>query len=208
MEDLAFVACAILSVTSALAGVMNRGTPVYSAAALLPMLLGIAFLFVLLSAPFVAAMQVALYGGAIIVLFLFAVMTMNSLGDENHRRSEKLWEWLIGAILGGCLIGILSAFVAIAAGRARFPVAGKQADGDFGSVALIGGIMLKDLIVPFELISVLIVVALVGAVLVLGRDFWRDRWDVRGAAESPADGCRMGGGDDSREFDKQRGDET
>ncbi|MCX7805054.1 MAG: NADH-quinone oxidoreductase subunit J [Planctomycetota bacterium] len=180
MEDLAFATCAILSVISALAAVMNRGTPVYSVMCLLPMLVGIALIFVMLSAPFVAAMQVALYGGAVIVLFLFAVMILNVRGG-GLRRTETIGEWMAGATLAGCLIGILAAFAALATGRTEFPVVGKRGDGGFGSAGHIGGIVVADLVVPFELVSILIVAVLVGAVLILGRDFWRNRGHDRGA---------------------------
>jgi NADH-quinone oxidoreductase subunit J len=169
MEHLVFILAAAVSFFSACA-IVSRRNPVYAVLFMLPLFLGLATIFVQLSAPFMAAMLVMVYGGAILVVFLFVIMLIN-LQPEEMKVDFTPGGYLFPAILAG-LFGALVLSFALAGipkesgletGFARGP-AGAQ----FGSIESLSQPLFERFLVPFELVSVLIVVALLGVVL-LGR---------------------------------------
>jgi NADH-quinone oxidoreductase subunit J len=115
-------------------------------------------LFVLLRAFFLAAVQVLVYAGAVMVLFLFVIMLLN-LKEEEQRRIKKA-----GAVLGLITVGLiyslfLKAFGALSNGT-NAPAPQLE-----GGTAALGSILFTDYLLPFEILSVLLLVAMVGVIL-------------------------------------------
>src|SRR3954469_15516906 len=100
METLIFLIFAALALGSGVGGVVHR-SPIYATLSLVLTLFSVAVLFVLLGAPFVGALQVLVYAGAIVVLFLFVIMLLNIQREESAHagRGAQLWVVLVGAII-------------------------------------------------------------------------------------------------------------
>jgi NADH-quinone oxidoreductase subunit J len=137
-------------------------------------------LYVLLDAPFVAVIQIIVYAGAIMVLFLFVVMLLNA-PHEDTDFDERVHPLLrpgpmrFGAFLALVLIGELFWALTRGGDTGAFP------GGAVTSVAVIGRSLFTDYAFPFEVTSILILVAMVGAVVLARRDHPRDRHDRGGA---------------------------
>lgn len=119
-------------------------------------------LFGLLDAPFVAVVQVIIYAGAIMVLFIFAIMMINL--REGLPRERKTAVRVLATLLGGVLLVELL----IAARRAFFPGTGSVPVGA-GEPSGIGHLLFTDYLFPFEVTSLLLVAALVGAMALSGK---------------------------------------
>jgi NADH-quinone oxidoreductase subunit J len=160
-ELLLFAIVAALAVGSALVVILHPN-PVYCALALVVALAQVAFLFALLGAPAIAFLQIIVYAGAIMVLFLFVIMLLNLRRDAEPPRPE--WRGLalgLGAVLGAELAGFFLARPLSAPAEA--------AGGDFGSLTALGRSMFTVHVFAFELTSVLLLVAIVGAVVIARR---------------------------------------
>ena len=142
--------------------VVTFGNPFYSALALIGNLGSLAVLFLLASAEFVAAAQVLVYAGAVMVMFLFVIAY---LGD----RTEAPWaggpSWLqVGALVAaGALLVEIVVVIGLAAGDALTDPA--DIEGSFGSPAEIGRLFLTDHLLAFEITSIVLLVAAVGGVV-------------------------------------------
>lgn len=155
-----FWVCAIISVISAIL-VVTRRNPVYSALFLMLSFLSFAVLFIELSAPFLAAMQVMLYLGAIIVLFLFVIMLLNLKKEELGREFG-----LVTKILVALLCLILFVLIAKPIAYDKFLALAPQAVGtEFGAPESVGKPLFNKYVLPFELLSILIIVAIIGGVI-------------------------------------------
>jgi NADH-quinone oxidoreductase subunit J len=155
MESLSFIIVAAGLLAMALCVVLAR-SPLRSALALIVALCLQAILYVMLDAPFVAAMQVLVYAGAIMVLFLFVIMLLN-LGPDAVRRPAYL---AVSKVLGTVFTGFVVYRMATLALEEHGP--GRAVDG---SVKHIGNLLLSDFLFNFEAISVLLLVSVVGAVV-------------------------------------------
>ena len=159
----AYVILAVVALASALVVVLHRN-PVVSALALAFNLIAIAGFYLVMRAQFIALLQVIVYAGAIMVLILFVVMLLN-VQDEQHLGPSGFFQRWLGAL---AVVGF-AAVVAVAAfappGRAPFapPEAG------FGTVHALGRDLFTRFFYPFEAISLLLVVAMIGAVLLAKR---------------------------------------
>ena len=149
-------------------GVIFHRNPVHCALLLVGVLLSLSGLFVLLSAPFIAALQVIVYAGAIMVLFLFVVMLLNVKGETPMLTP--------GAAKG---FGILFALVILVEllYTVLSPVGELAGQPDvvlpegFGSPAAVGRILYTVWLYPFEITSILLLIAVVGAVVLAKRKF-------------------------------------
>lgn len=158
--DYVFLVCAVVSGVSALFVVTNRN-PVYSALSLLVCFVAFAVVFLRLAAPFLAAMHVLVYTGAILVLFLFVIMLL-SLRDEELGREYPAWgKALLGALCVG-LFGVLAWPMVKDPSLQQPPPA---APPGFGGVEHVGNALFRDYALPFELVSVLIIIAMLGCVV-------------------------------------------
>jgi NADH-quinone oxidoreductase subunit J len=141
-------------------GVVFARSPVYAAMNLVVAFFFMAGLYVLLTAHLIAFMQVLVYAGAVMVLFLFVIMLI-SLGDEHLFPSRKTAMHWLGVAGAGALFAVLaSAIYRASAGPAR------AVDGTFGTVKAVGQVLFTDYLLPFEATSLLLLVAIVGAVVV------------------------------------------
>jgi NADH-quinone oxidoreductase subunit J len=158
-------ACAVL--TSFL--VIVQRNPMYSVLLLIASFGALSGLYVLLDAPFVAVIQIIVYAGAIMVLFLFVVMLLNAAKEETE-------EVRVNALVPHGVKGVgagLSAALAVElvwALTSRGGESGRFAGASVTSVAAIGRLLFVDYAFAFEVTSVLILVAMVGAVVLARRD--------------------------------------
>lgn len=157
--DPVFVAAAGVSVVAGVAMVTRRN-PVYSAIMMLVAFLAFAVVYLKLDAPFLAAMHVLVYTGAILVLFLFVIMLLNLKPEEMGEEYPLPVRGAIGALcLGmfGLLAGLLWTDPSLHQPLPPVPA-------DFGGIEQTGWALFEQYALPFELISVLILVAIFGGV--------------------------------------------
>jgi NADH-quinone oxidoreductase subunit J len=120
--------------------------------------------FLLLGAPFLFLLQITVYAGAIMVLFLFVIML---LGAEQLRHSQTLaWQQPVAMILAGILL-VEAAYIMII--RPGTLPAATQTEAAFGSPAAVGELLFSSYLLPFEIISVLLLVAMIGAIVLTKR---------------------------------------
>lgn len=162
-----FAACSLGAVISALM-VVTRRDPFASAISLVVCFFFVAVDFLLLHAPFVAVIQVLVYAGAIMVLFIFVIMLLNLRGDEGLRLgtlSRRAGVGVAVVVLPG--LGILLAAM-VQAARGATPVVLGDA---FGSAEAVGMTLFGGgWILAFEAVSILLTVAVVGAVVLAKKD--------------------------------------
>lgn len=130
--------------------------PVTSAMFLVLTIVSLAGLFVLLHAFFLAAVQVLVYAGAVMVLFLFVIMLLDLRVEE--RRRLRLYSFVSGVAASGAIL-----YVALT-GLLNSPLS-KGAPQVEGSTAMLGEVLFTKYLLPFEIVSVLLLVAMVGVVL-------------------------------------------
>ncbi len=143
--------------------VVSSRNPVSSAVSLVLTLFSTAVLFVLLHAHFIAAIQILIYAGAIMVLFLFTVMFLNIRESEFRFDSMNIPKRTTFLLLFVAATGFLASKLFLSS-PIRFP---KLEDpGNFGTVADVGRSLFIDYLLAFELASVLVVVAMVGVLVI------------------------------------------
>lgn len=157
-EAVFFYTFTTLMVVAALSVVFNR-QPVYSVLSLLAVMFCLAALFVMLHAPFVAALQVLLYAGAVLVLFLFVVMLLN-LQPETLRRVRAFTIPTVG--IGGAVWLFTQLAALWLKGMPNAAIGSEMTTG--GTVESIGRLLFTTYLLPFELVSFLILAAIIGAV--------------------------------------------
>jgi len=159
---LVWVGAAFACLTSALAVVSFRN-PFYSALSLIANLASLAVLFLLLSGEFVAAGQVLVYGGAVMVMFLFVIAYLGDRTDESPWSGGPSWQ-VVGAVLaGGAILAEVIVVVSLKAGG--FLSKPAHVDRSFGSPESIGRLFLTDHLLAFEVTSIVLLVAAVGGVV-------------------------------------------
>ncbi|MBZ5645900.1 MAG: NADH-quinone oxidoreductase subunit J [Acidobacteriia bacterium] len=140
--------------------VITRRNAVHSAISLIFTLLSLAGLYLMLYAPFVAAVQIILYVGGIMVLFLFVIMLVNI--DRTMVEEQFNKQWLAG-VLAALALGAL--FVAVyARGSAIFPTK-NVVMSESSNTQDVGLMLYRNYLLPFEIASLLLLVAIVGAVV-------------------------------------------
>jgi NADH-quinone oxidoreductase subunit J len=137
--------------------------PITSAMFLVLAIASLAGLFVLLDAFFLAAVQVLVYAGAVIVLFLFVIMLLDV--KEEQRRKIKKFSLITGIISVGAILGIFLKVIFNSGLNTPFPAATVE-----GGAIPLGRILFTQYLLPFEIVSVLLLVAMVGVVLLSKRD--------------------------------------
>ncbi len=156
---LLFLVLAVVSIATALGMLLSRHA-VYSALFLVLNFGAVAVFYVLLNAPFIAMSQVTVYAGAIMVLFLFVIML---LGTEVLPPTKALpWQRPLAVILAAVLVGEAGYLLLVRAaptGAIASPVAA------FGSPQQVGLSLFSSFLLPFEVTSVLLLIAMVGAII-------------------------------------------
>ncbi|MBI3812343.1 MAG: NADH-quinone oxidoreductase subunit J [Nitrospirae bacterium] len=164
VQQIFFTYLAVAGITSAVL-VVGLRNPVHCGLALLSLLFHIAGFFILLNAEFIAAVQIIIYAGAILVLYLFVLMLLNLKTEERflHRRYAF---WLFFALLAAVQVFWL---------LLHSPFAGKPGDVtpqkvmQFGDAYAIGMVLFNDYFLPFEIVGVFLLGAIIGAI-VLAKD--------------------------------------
>ena len=147
--------------------VVSQKNPVYSVLAIIMAFFGLAGLYVLLEAPFVAVVQIIIYAGAIMVLFLFVVMLLNVPREDAAEwdRSHPLYRPMAVRI-GGTLAVLLALELGWALSRTTgLGVGVGEENPAMSSVAALGETLFTDYMFAFEVTSILIIVSMVGAVV-------------------------------------------
>jgi NADH-quinone oxidoreductase subunit J len=162
-----YVFAAVAVVASAL--VIGQRSPIYSVMLLIASFAALAGLYVLLDAPFVAVIQIIIYAGAILVLFLFVVMLLNA-----PKEAAGPWERLAaGPRRAGAVLGVVLAAELLwalwHAAMTREPIGAGASAQAIESVRTIGQVLYTDYAFAFEVTSLLILVAMVGAVVLAKR---------------------------------------
>lgn len=167
MELFVFVAASIMVLAGAI-GVVTRSNPVHAALSMVLTLFGVAVMFVSLEAHFLAAVQVIVYAGAIVVLFLFVIMLLGVDKAEDVRTEPLKVQRPLALIVATGVAGVLVAAMfagrdTIASGRASIDLPTVE-DSDANTRQL-ARLIFSDYVVAFEVTSVLLVIAVVGTVL-------------------------------------------
>lgn len=156
---LVFLILALIAIAAALAMLLSRNT-VYSALFLIMNFLAVAVIYLTLGAPFVALAQITVYAGAIMVLFLFVIMM---LGAEKFKEQEPLkWQRPLAMVLGLALIveGVYALITRIGTQMLINPASEALADPK-----AIGALLYSKYSLPFEITSIILLVAAIGAVV-------------------------------------------
>lgn len=163
MELILFGFLAFIAVISALFTIMQRN-PVNSAVALIVCFLSLAGLFLLLNAQFIAAIQVIIYAGSIMVLFLFVIMLLD-LRKEELERKRKLSLRFSAIVLILVLILEIMLIAKVSLISGTFAIWTTEKVNSVGQTQTIGKILFANYLYPFEIVSVLLLVALIGAII-------------------------------------------
>ncbi len=162
-----FIIFSLIAVVAAIGVVVSR-KPIYSALFLLLNFATLAALYIMLEAQFLAAVQIIVYAGAIVVLILFVIMLIGG-GELHDIRDQSLplakrftWPRIMGLVLFVLLVGTLA--YSLITGALN-PVQGDATAFGQGSIQAIGSVLYTDYLLPFELMSVLLLVGMIGAVV-------------------------------------------
>jgi NADH-quinone oxidoreductase subunit J len=176
--EIIFYMLAAMAIAGAV-GVITVKNPVYAAISLLFTFLVVAALFILRHAEFLAAVQVMVYGGGIMVLFLFVIMLINVKNLQSNK--VFLTEQAPIAIMAGILVGALMAaavLLGVLVTGSNDLAALKMVDGEIvGNTEAIGQSLYTTYLVPFEIVSVVLLVAMIGAIIFGRRDRSLDEAD-------------------------------
>jgi NADH-quinone oxidoreductase subunit J len=159
-----FLILALVAIATALGMLLSRNA-VYSALFLVLNFATVAVFYLLLGAPFIALSQVTVYAGAIMVLFLFVIML---LGAERLPQTQVL-PWQRPLAIGLAVILAIEAGYLIFFRRAAVGQLGK-ASANFGSPVAIGSLLFNQYLLPFEVTSILLLVAMVGAIVLTKKE--------------------------------------
>jgi NADH-quinone oxidoreductase subunit J len=159
--EILFYALSALAIISAVMVLVSKN-PIHSVLWLILVFFAISGHYILLNAQFLAIVNIIVYAGAIMVLFLFVMMLMNVKKDNEPQK--QLWVKLIGVIAGGSFLTLLIALV-----KQNTSFQGRDVllkDGNIGLIHPLGKALFTDYVVPFEISSVLFLSAMVGAVII------------------------------------------
>lgn len=162
MEKALFLVFAGIAVAAALNLLLAR-QPIHSALSLIGVMGALAALYLMLGAEFIAAVQIIVYAGAIMVLFVFVIMLLNA-GEEVRTRRSSLARYL-----GLPLLALLGLQLALLILRQYPPEHAVRFGTWVGTTEKIGRLLFYEFMLPFEATSVLILVAIMGAVVLAGR---------------------------------------
>jgi NADH-quinone oxidoreductase subunit J len=180
MEGVVFFIAAIGAVVGAI-GVVAARNPFYSVLALIAHLFSLAVLFLLLTSAFVAAAQVVVYAGAVMVLYVFVVAYV---GDASEAKWDPVpGQRLFAGLLAFFLFVEISAAI-LSSGLKALSTHGPDVPAGFGDPAAIGNLLLEKFLVPFEASSLLLLIAAVGAIVLANRKPAQRPGDGDGATSS------------------------
>jgi NADH-quinone oxidoreductase subunit J len=161
IEHILFVVFAALALAGAVSLILQRH-PIHSALSLIVVMVALAGLYLLLGAEFVAAVQIIVYAGAIMVLFVFVIMLLNAGVEErtNLSRLARIAGLPLSLALTAVLAVIVTKAVRVVQARPLPPAATRE----------LATLLFKDYVFPFELTSFLILIAILGAIVLAQRE--------------------------------------
>jgi NADH-quinone oxidoreductase subunit J len=161
LETLFFLIISLVAIISAILVVVCRN-PINSALSLVMTFFCLATYYVMLDAPFMAAVQVMVYAGAIMVLIVFTIMLLNIRVNASKSHTHKI---LLGSIIG--IFTLINTGIVIFKSKAALPNGPISGDmiKNLGHTELIGREMFTTFLLPFEITSILLLVAIIGAVI-------------------------------------------
>ena len=168
-QNVVFWILAVAMVLAAI-GVVRSSNVVHAALYLVVVMAGAAAQYILLAAEFVAWVQVIIYIGAVIILFLFGIMlTRAPMGGDSELDNDQRWP---AAVVGLFLAGVLATLLIDAFHAKEIKISGAAGLRTLhtGKSATIADLIFKSYVVPFEVVSILLLAALVGAVVIARRD--------------------------------------
>jgi NADH-quinone oxidoreductase subunit J len=165
VHQVLFIVFGLICVAGAVNLLVQRH-PINSALSLVVVMASLALIYLLLGAEFVAAIQVIVYAGAIMVLFVFVIMLLNAGAEERTRGSHIAL--FVGVPGVAVLAGTVAWLLVRSSGALGSVVINRAENIAFGDTHNIARLLFKDFLLPFEVTSVLILIAIMGAV-VLGR---------------------------------------
>ena len=160
ITEILFWGLSVLALFSAIMVVASK-SPVHSILFLIVVFFAISGHYILLNAQFLAIVNIIVYAGAIMVLFLFVVMLMN-LNAESEPRKNRMIQFA-GLISGGSLFLVLIAAISQSTQSANMV---QMVGGNSGLIKNLGMVLFKDYVIPFEISSVLFLSAMIGAVVI------------------------------------------
>ncbi|MBW2281419.1 MAG: NADH-quinone oxidoreductase subunit J [Deltaproteobacteria bacterium] len=163
MEQILFYVFSGLAILSAIGLLVNVRNTVNAALSLVVCMLSLAVLFIMLHAEFVGVLQVMVYAGAIVVLFLFVVMLLNLRGGNMGAESQPVLKLVGGAVAVGATVKLATLL-----DRPLKPWA--DIDPEFGTVAHIGRVFYTDYMLAFQVAGVLLLAGIVAAVILAKRE--------------------------------------
>ena len=172
MELIVFVLASAMMLIGAF-GVITRRNPVHAALSLVLTLFGVAVHFVALEAYFLAAVQIIVYAGAIVVLFLFVIMLLGVDQVENLKTEPLAGQRWVAGVVGVSLLGLLAAAFYTGAdaviSRGEGIASNVAGDNPDANIQQLATSIFSDYVMAFEVTSILLVVAVVGTVLLSRR---------------------------------------
>lgn len=160
-EMIAFIMLALVAVIGGIL-LLNLQKVVYMVMAVVFTFISIAGLYILLSAEFLAAVQILIYSGAITIMMLFGIM-LTKHNDQEEEKGNRILKWSV-------LLGIAGFAVAVYLGIYNLDIPVEASNLHENNTKQIGIELFSKYVIPFELVSVLLLVALIGAVILAKRD--------------------------------------
>ncbi len=164
METILFFIFAAIAVAAAINMVIQKH-PIHSALSLIVVMGMLSIFYIMLYAEFLAVVQVIVYAGAIMVLFVFVIMLLNPREEEPKAKPSRILK-IVGVPLGLCLL----AEIALLFRRAELGNSAGTHPTLVGSTEAVGKLLFTEYLLPFEFISVLILIAILGAVVLTKRE--------------------------------------
>lgn len=165
MVEVIFYILSTLTIGSAALTVLSKN-PIHSAIWLVVSFFSIAGHYILLNAQFLGMVHIMVYSGAIMILMLFTIMLMN-LNISNEIQKPLVTK--IVATISFCLVGVLLLSIAMRANQ-TYELTYSETGKDFQSVEVLGKILLNEYVVPFEMVAILLLLSMIGAVLISKKD--------------------------------------
>jgi NADH-quinone oxidoreductase subunit J len=170
LEGLLFIIMGLITVVCAVCVVFQKN-PIYSAIFLIQTMVSLAVLYVLLHAEFIAAIQVMVYAGAVMVLFSFVIMLLNLGKKDVEGGKDKLIFQKASAILLGIIlfvmIGVVTFKTVLQGTKGEYT---PESISEIGNTQLVGKLLFTDYIFPFEIASILLFAAVLGAIVLAKKE--------------------------------------
>jgi NADH-quinone oxidoreductase subunit J len=167
VHQVLFIIFGVICVAGAV-NLLVQKHPINSALSLVVVMGSLALIYLLLGAEFVAAVQVIVYAGAVMVLFVFVIMLLNA-GVEERSRGSRVALWLGGpgvAVLAGLIVYLMTS----SSPKFNGVTIGNLVKSNTDNTHAIAGLLFRDFLLPFEVTSVLILIAIMGAVVLARRE--------------------------------------